>query len=428
MNVNNERYFLNTFFTIFLFIPVALILGNFAINLTIYLLVTLILLKAFRSKDWNFLKSDLNTILFIMWIYLLLISIFFHDYNIKNLSKSFIFGINFIFCLGVAFYLKKISFDKVKFFSYIFLSITFLIYIDLLYQFFNPEFKDILGFKVNTIRSYNIFNIEKLLPLRLSGPFKDELVPGFYLATIGSASIFLFYYVNNFLQKKSYLIFLLFLNFCFIILTGERSSTIMNVVTLLIFLIFDSKFQLKKIKYLFLIVLILGLFIKINPTTNERMNDLHDWSTRENNFFNSFLQTPWGKHYKTSIILIKKKPIFGTGIRTFRIECSKDFNIEGYVLSDGCATHPHHYILEILVETGVIFLLLFFYLIYKIIISHIKNFNHLSHGLISIFLSYLFPLRPTGAFFSSWHGSFFWILLALIIFSLDFKVKNNEMK
>ena len=202
MNVDNERFFLNTIFTFILFIPLALIIGNFSINFIIYSSSILILFKAYLSKKWNFLQSDLSIILFIMWAYLIFISIFFHEYNIKNISKSFAFGFNFIFCLGIAFYLKKISSNKIKIFSYIILFITFFIYIDLLYQFFNPEFKDILGFKVNTIRTYEIFNIEKILPLRLSGPFKGELVPGFYLATIGYASIFLFYYTNKFLKKK----------------------------------------------------------------------------------------------------------------------------------------------------------------------------------------------------------------------------------
>jgi len=428
MIVENERFFLNTIFTFIVFIPPVLIFGNFSINLIIYSSAVLILFKAFLSKNWTFLKSDLSVILFIMWAYLLLISIFFHEYSIKNISKSFAFGFNFIFCLGISFYLKKISSKKINFFSYILLFITFFIYIDLLYQFFNPEFKDILGFKVNTIRSYEIFNIEKLLPLRLSGPFKDELVPGFYLATIGYVSIFLFYYKNNFLKKKKYLITLLFINFCFIILTGERSSTIMSIITLSIFLVFDNKFNFKNLKYLFLIGLILGLFITIIPTTKERVNDLNNWSKRENNIYTSFLQTPWGKHYQTSIILIKEKPFFGTGIRTFRTVCRQK-NISGeYNLSDGCSTHPHNYILEILVEVGAIFLILFIYFIYKVVKSYSKKFNHLTHGFLAIFLSYLFPLRPTGAFFSSWHGSFFWILLALIIFSIDSKSTNNKIK
>ena len=428
MNNENDRFFLNTVFVLIIFIPLALILGTFSINLIVYSLAVLILFKAFLSKNWNFLKSDLCVILFIMWAYLLLISVFIHEYSIKNIYKSFAFGFNFIFCLGIAFYLKKISSKKIIFFSYILLLITIFIYIDLTYQFLNPEFRDIFGFKVNTIRSYEVFGAEKILPLRLSGPFEGELVAGFYLATIGYASIFLFYYKSNFLKEKKYLIILLFINFCFIILTGERSSTIMSIITLSIFLVFDSKFNFKKLKYLFLIGVILVSFIIISPTTKERMNDLKDWSNREDNIYSSFLQTPWGKHYKTSIILIKQKPLLGTGIRTFRIACNQN-NISGkYNLSDGCSTHPHNYILEILVEVGIIFVILFIYLIYKVIKIYSKKFNYLTHGFLAIFLSYIFPLRPTGAFFSSWHGSFFWILLALIIFSMEKESKNNEIK
>ena len=95
MNSVNDRFFLNTVFVLIIFIPLALILGNFSINLIVYSLAVLILFESFLSKNWNFLKSDLCVILFIMWAYLLLISVFFHEYSIKNIYKSFAFGFNF---------------------------------------------------------------------------------------------------------------------------------------------------------------------------------------------------------------------------------------------------------------------------------------------------------------------------------------------
>ena len=64
------------------------------------------------------------------------------------------------------------------------------IYFDLIYQFLNPNFKDFFGFQVETLRTYEIFGNERYLPIRLSGPFNKELVPGFYLSTFGSIVIF----------------------------------------------------------------------------------------------------------------------------------------------------------------------------------------------------------------------------------------------
>ena len=94
-----------------------------------------------------------------------------------------------------------------------------------------------------------------------------------------------------------------------------------------------------------------------------------------------------------------------------------------------CTTHPHHFVLEIVSETGVLFFILYIFLTFKVILYYWnlkekKNFFNL--GCLLIFLSYLFPFRPTGAIFSSWYGSFFWILLSLFIFSCINKPKKHE--
>ena len=127
------------------------------------------------------------------------------------------------------------------------------------------------------------------------------------------------------------------------------------------------------------------------------------------------------EHYKASIEIIIDKPLFGTGIRTFRQECKKYYQ-------KGCSTHPHHYILEIISETGLIFFILLLILIFLIIKKAWKNKhnNSFNLGILIIFLSYLFPLRPTGSFFSSWYGAFFWIILSFLFFSIKINKKKND--
>ena len=115
--------------------------------------------------------------------------------------------LNFIFAIGLAIYLNKINVKVIKIISFIFISLTTFIYVDLLYQFLNPEFKDLFGFKVNTIRNYNIFGEDINLPIRLSGPFKNELVPGFFLSTLGFFSIFFFFYLNHFKNNNLFFYF-----------------------------------------------------------------------------------------------------------------------------------------------------------------------------------------------------------------------------
>ena len=428
-------------------LPLALILGNFAINFFLYFLVLLVFIRIFYTQKWNIIhikNNKIRIIFYFTWIYLVIVSIFIHEYSLKSITKSILFGLNFLFALGLSSYLFELNKKKLKIISVIFFSITIFIYFDLLYQFFNSEMKDIFGFEVTNIRNYNYFGKDLVLPIRLSGPFKNELVPGFYLSTIGCLSIFLlfsFIYPN----RKKLLILFLLINFAFVILTGERSSVIINYLTLFLFILLSTRFSLKTILNIFYLSIILILSINFNPTTKERFSDLifwtfDKWSMKEvskdfenngftgklnhKNIMDNVVKTPWMKHFSTSIEIIKANPLYGTGIRSFRYECKKyDEN--------SCTTHPHHYILEILSETGIIFFLLLLTLIIFIVKESWKNKDknyHFNLGILLIFLSYLFPLRPTGSFFSSWHGSFFWILLAFLLFSTKLNIKKNDQK
>ena len=428
-----------TKFTIvyFLFLPFALILGNLTINLLIYFYSIFLLIIIINSRQWDLINKDFRNLFILTWIYLILITIFIHDQSLKGIIKSIGFGLNFFFAIGLAIYLNQINLKIFKIISFIFISLTIFIYVDLLYQFLNPEFKDLFGFKVNTIRNYTLFGKDVNLPIRLSGPFKNELVPGFFLSTFGFFSIFFFFHFNHFKNNYLFLIFI-FLNFSFVILSGERSSVIMSFFTLICFFLIYDKFRFKKFYFIFAIIIILLSFIKFNPATNERFKDIILWAKDDNFIFKNtetnqdlkeyskvvqnFFKTDWGKHYFVAIKIIKDEPFFGKGIRSFREECKK-------YDEKSCTTHPHHFILEILSETGVLFLILYAFLIFKVILYYWnlkEKKNYFNLGSLLIFLSYLFPLRPTGAIFSSWYGSFFWILLSLFIFSCINKIEENE--
>ena len=428
-----------TKFTIvyFLFLPFALILGNLTINLLIYFYSIFLLIIIINSRQWDLINKDFRNLFILTWIYLILITIFIHDQSLKGIIKSIGFGLNFFFAIGLAIYLNQINLKIFKIISFIFISLTIFIYVDLLYQFLNPEFKDLFGFKVNTIRNYTLFGKDVNLPIRLSGPFKNELVPGFFLSTFGFFSIFFFFHFNHFKNNYLFLIFI-FLNFSFVILSGERSSVIMSFFTLICFFLIYDKFRFKKFYFIFAIIIILLSFIKFNPATNERFKDIILWAKDDNFIFKNtetnqdlkeyskvvqnFFKTDWGKHYFVAIKIIKDEPFFGKGIRSFREECKK-------YDEKSCTTHPHHFILEILSETGVFFLILYTFLIFKVILYYWnlkEKKNYFNLGSLLIFLSYLFPFRPTGAIFSSWYGSFFWILLSLYIFSCINKIEENE--
>jgi O-antigen ligase len=101
-----------------------------------------------------------------------------------------------------------------------------------------------------------------------------------------------------------------------------------------------------------------------------------------------------------------------------------------------CSTHPHNFLLEILSETGLvgfsIFFIFFFYLILylkkkiRYLKSHLifKKHSHLLYGNILILLIYIWPLKTSGSFFTTWNGSFFWLNLGIALLITKGKNKN----
>ena len=140
----------------------------------------------------------------------------------------------------------------------------------------------------------------------------------------------------------------------------------------------------------------------------------------KSSYFNFINNTHWGLHYKTAGQMFIDKPITGHGFKQFRTKCKNysylfsEEDLKGSTVKNGCSTHPHHYILEILSEQGLIGLLIFLILIIVITRDIIKfNFNKgYVLVLFCIILGYMLPIKPSGSIISTWFSSIFWLMLS----------------
>ena len=116
----------------------------------------------------------------------------------------------------------------------------------------------------------------------------------------------------------------------------------------------------------------------------------------------------------------KTNYILGSGIKTFRYECSNDKYISDIVnhsASYRCATHPHNIYFELFSETGLLGLFIFLYLHYLIFKKALRIKNHdIKIITMLIFLILYFPLQTTGSYFSTFNGIFYFINLPVIIY------------
>ena len=146
-----------------------------------------------------------------------------------------------------------------------------------------------------------------------------------------------------------------------------------------------------------------------------------------NQYYKKILRNnPWGRHYLVSFEMILAKPYFGHGLKSFRKYC-KDYN---YTLDvkyksnkdikiihlDGCSTHPHNYILEIILDSGLIGLILIITIFFFVLQLAFKSTSNKLYvlNMIMFIMALTSPFKPSGSFFSSWTSAMLWFMIALI--------------
>jgi len=286
----------------------------------------------------------------------------------------------------------------VKFINLI-LIIFILIGCDVIFQYFTG--KDFFGYEKSPV-SYG----------RLSGPFGDELIVGSFLSKI--IFIATLFFLINFKNKYYDIIFIL-IGTLVIFLSKERSASIMTVLAMFLYVFFrikNLKIKILSNVTIFSIILLAVMFI---PDNSKRLKIIYHQDY-------TFFDTQWGAHFLTAIEIFKKNPLLGSGLRTFRYECKKEYtkNIPSKSVNSRCATHPHNFYFEILSELGISGFILFLFFLFKIlkkILLYSKQSFEDKNLIISICLLFLFfwPIKTTGSIFASWN-SYFYILALIIIF------------
>ena len=148
-------------------------------------------------------------------------------------------------------------------------------------------------------------------------------------------------------------------------------------------------------------------------------------------------------HFYTAYKMFKDNILFGVGPKMFRKLCKEpEYFIKANDLfkqlhsmqerSDkffrfdtlhGCSTHPHHFYVQILSETGIFVLFLFlffiFYLFYLIFKMNKKDHNY-DFIMVLIFATLMnfSPFTPSGNFFNNYLSIFYFLPIALLYASL----------
>lgn len=434
MNNQFTTFFLDRIllFLVFFF-PLIIVLRSAAINVTTTVVSILILFNIFKQRKTEIFKNKVVIYIIIFFSYIFINSIInFTSFDL--LLKSLGNFRYLLLSLAVFFVFEKMSDIQQKFFIYFNIIIILLIAFDILYQFI--FYRDIFGFLPGMCSS-----ILPIKCLRFSGVFGDELIAGSYLSQIGFLILLLF--LKNVNLNKNFFSFLIkFSLFLFsisiIILTGERTALLIIVIFFFFIYFFKKKIINFFFIFLFLLTLIFFSAQKIESINNRFIKLFDGWgsTSKQATIINKITESPWSFHYQAAIELFLEKPILGHGPRSFRINCNNT-NIDKKIRENrdyyrdyrACSTHPHNYLLEFLSENGVIggffFIGLFlfvFIIVYKKNKQKINEHVFIFIGIGSLILAIIFPIKPSGSFFSTFNASMLFYIFGFFLYYLK-KVK-----
>ena len=221
------------------------------------------------------------------------------------------------------------------------------------------------------------------------------------------------------------------------VISGERLALLKIIYLSFFIIIFLIKGLKNKLIIISLIIFTISLSFYKNQSFKTRIYESLFFfgnteitkfdQTYDNLKSKTILDSPWFSHWIAAGEIFSDHPVFGVGIKNFRVVCLKEkYSKKNSISNNSCTTHPHNVYMEIISELGTVgFLTLLFYiylLCKKIFISY-KKFGNSG---ISLFACYnifiLIPFLPSGSIFSSYYGG----ILFFIISSSIAYFKQNE--
>ena len=471
---------------LFYLFPLSFILGNGIINLhlLVFIITSLFVIKKY-SLGIRFYSYYWILIIFFLYFFLST-SIQFHfpefinekikdwPFESQPMFKSFIFVrfIILIFILDTLFLNNILDLRKLFLFS---LFCTTFVSLDIILQYFTGV--DLFGYK-----NHKTWN---------SGPFGEEYIAGGYLQKFSFLSFFYFFTKSDQEKINKLLpILIITIHLVAILFAGNKMSFILSIFgcTLLVFfvknirstialsLIFflsiffvliqnDSRLKSRYVS-VFNEINILNIFdfsnkTKLKEKAEEKIKVTHEWQGKKTEWSEGIWRKNWegiillrtsgyNRIFRTAIAVWKENPIFGSGLKSFRILCwevgpkykhlePKEHKVEDTTSAAAkfsifsCSTHPHNYYLELLSESGLIgtiLMIAFFVVLLSKSFNYLKEYNRslntkyifLIPFIIVIFID-IWPLRSSGSFFTSGNATFFWLSVAT--FLAQKKIKNN---
>ena len=376
----------------FSILPISFIIGSAVLQLNIFLIILFFLKELFIDRKYfnKLLKDKFFLLLILLWVYLIINTLFGINYEISLIRSIFFFRYILLIFAFVYFFKNKQIRDKViNFWTVILLIVLF----DVFFEFLFGE--NILGFE-SPMKNERIVSF-----------FKDELIVGSFLASFLFIIFGKFFYENKIILST----FLFIIFSAGIFITGERSVSIkvlIAIILIILFVVENPKFKIYI--SLFSILLISLIFSTSNLNTRYLTFLSHiEKNLKKENTYKSFLETKYLNQSVFSYEIFKNNYFLGVGTKNYLSACnnlkkiSKNTVIRENVVY--CYSHPHQFYYEFISEHGLIGTIIILGILLNLFFSKSSTLTTTDKRKLFAFKIYfivsLIPILPTGSFFSS---------------------------
>lgn len=374
-------------------LPLWLISGRAAVDADLSLIAILFLARSVMLRDWSWARSTWFRIGLGLWAWMLFITPFAYDP-----ALSFSQAAPWIRFLVFAAALESwVLADEVWMRRLLWVATGILVYtsLDALLQYFHGS---------------DVFGDPRWSTERLTAMFERPRV-GIFITKLMFPVVFGAFAWHGWRRGRMWpsigFAALVLLLLSAIYLSGERMALLLALFGLSL----GAVLQKGPLRILVVAVMSLGIagmvvLSILNPVMIKRHID------ETYNTIVHLPDSPYGMIWNSGLHLAMAHPLLGAGMKNFRVACPKlDMPLSP---AQRCSTHPHNLYLEWAAESGIPGLLGFLLLVWALFRRLWRAAARYGYGvwlmgpLVSMAV-HLWPLGPSGSFFSNWAGGMLWL-------------------